>query len=50
MPGHSERENEEHYNYSMAEKAEKKRALEEVFSKVFNFEEYMPNKKTAGNA
>lgn len=34
MLGHYERVNEQHYNYSMAENAEKKRTLEEVFSKV----------------
>ena len=53
MLGHSEKVNEEHYNYSMAENtenAEKKRALENVFSKVFNFENYLPEEKKTGSA
>ncbi len=50
MLGHSERVNEEHYNYSMAENAEKKRALEEVFSKVLNFSDYLPEEKKTGSA
>ena len=50
MLGHSEKVNAEHYNYSMAENAEKKRALENVFSKVFNFEDYLPEEKKAGSA
>ncbi len=50
MLGHSERVNEQHYNYSMAENAEKKRSLEEVFSKVLKFEEFSSEKKTAINA
>ena len=33
------------YNYSMAENAEKKRALEEMFSKVFIFSEYVSENK-----
>ena len=50
MLGHYERVNEQHYNYSMAENAEKKRTLEEVFSKVLKFEEFSVEKKTAINA
>ena len=50
MLGHSEKVNEEHYNYSMAENAEKKRACEEVFSIVFNFEDYLSEEKKAGSA
>ena len=50
MLGHSEKVNEEHYNYSMAENAEKKRACEEVFSKVFNFSDYQPEEKKTGSA
>ena len=50
MLGHSEKVNEEHYNYSMAENAEKKRALENVFSKVFNFEDYKPEEKKTESA
>ena len=50
MLGHSERVNESHYNYSMAENAEKKAALEQVFSKVLKFEDYSDTKKKAGNA
>jgi hypothetical protein len=34
----------------MAENAEKKRTLEEVFSKVLKFEEFSVEKKTAINA
>lgn len=45
MLGHTERVNEQHYNYSMAENAEKKRALEKVFSNVFNFSDYIPEEK-----
>ena len=48
--GHTERVNEQHYNYSIVENAEKKRALEEVFSKVFKFEDYSSKNKTATNA
>ena len=40
MLGHTERVNEQFYNYSMAENAEKKRVLEKVFSNVFNFSDY----------
>ncbi len=50
MLGHSEKVNEEHYNYSMAESAEKKRALEEVYSKVFKFSDYLPEEKKTGSA
>ncbi|MBO6147446.1 MAG: site-specific integrase [Lachnospiraceae bacterium] len=50
MLGHSEKVNEEHYNYSMAENAEKKRACEEVFSKVFNFSDYQLEEKKTGSA
>lgn len=50
MLGHSERVNEQHYNYSMAEKAEKMRALEKVFSNVFNFSDYLPEEKKTGTA
>lgn len=49
MLGHSERVNELCYNYSMAENAEKKRALEDVFSNVFNISDYFPENKKAGN-
>ena len=49
MLGHSERVNELCYNYSMAENAEKKRALEEVFSNVFNFSDYISDNKKVGN-
>ena len=49
MLGHSERLNELCYNYSMAENAEKKRALEEMFSKVFIFSEYVSENKKIGN-
>jgi integrase len=49
MLGHSERVNELCYNYSMAENAEKKRALEEMFSKVFIFSEYVSENKKIGN-
>jgi len=45
MLGHTERVNEQFYNYSMAENAEKKRALEEVYSKVFKFSDYLPEEK-----
>ena len=50
MLGHSERINEEHYNYSMAENVEKKRALEKVYSKVFKISDYKPEEKKAGSA
>ena len=45
MLGHTEHVNEQFYNYSMAENAEKKRALEEVYSKVFKFSDYLPEEK-----
>ena len=48
--GHTERVNEQHYNYSIVENAEKKRALEEVFSKVLKFEDYQPETKKTGSA
>lgn len=50
MLGHTERVNEQHYNYSMAENTEKMRALEEVSSKVINFKAVSQDKKTAINA
>ncbi len=50
MLGHTERVNEQFYNYSMAENAEKKRALEEVYSKVFKFSDYLPEEKKTENA
>ncbi len=34
----------------MAEKAEKMRALEKVFSNVFNFSDYLPEEKKTGGA
>lgn len=50
MLGHTERVNEQHYNFSMAENAEKMRALEEVSSKVINFKSISQEKLKAGNA
>ena len=50
MLGHSEQVNERHYNYSMAENTEKKRALEELYSKVINLHDYMKEEKKTGNA
>lgn len=50
MLGHTERVNEQHYNFSTAENAEKLRALEEVSSKVINFKTLFQDKKTAINA
>jgi hypothetical protein len=34
----------------MAENTEKKRALEQMYSKVLNFEAYSEQRKSAGNA
>ena len=50
MLGHTERVNEQHYNYSIVENAEKKRALEQVYSKVFKFSDYLPKEKKTGSA
>ena len=50
MLGHTERVNEQHYNFSTAENAEKMRALEEVSSKVINFKSISQKKTKAGNA
>ncbi|MCR5410024.1 MAG: tyrosine-type recombinase/integrase [Lachnospiraceae bacterium] len=50
MLGHTERVNEQYYNYSMAENIEKKRALEQVYSKVFNFSDYISEEKKTGSA
>lgn len=50
MLGHTERVNEQFYNYSMAENAEKKRALEQVYAKVCNFSDYLPEEKKTGSA
>ena len=47
MLGHSERVNEQFYNYSTAENSEKAAALKEVSSKVINFSDYLQNKKKA---
>ena len=40
MLGHSERVNEQHYNYSTAENSEKLHALSQVSSKVINFSDF----------
>jgi len=50
MLGHTERVNERHYNYSMAENAEKKAALDQVYSKVFKISDYKPEEKKTGSA
>lgn len=47
MLGHSERVNEQHYNYSTAENTEKAAALKQLSSKVINIRDYLENKKTA---
>ena len=47
MLGHSERVNEQHYNYSTAENTEKAAALKEVSSNVINFRAILESKKTA---
>lgn len=45
--GHSERVNEQHYNFSRAERSEKLKAIEEMSSKVINFANYSNTKKIA---
>ena len=50
MLGHTERVNEQFYNYSMAENAEKKRALEQVYAKVYKISDYLPEEKKTGSA
>ena len=50
MLGHTERVNERHYNYCMAENAEKKAALDQVYSKVFKISDYQPEEKKTGSA
>lgn len=45
--GHSERVNERHYNYSIAEDAEKERVLALMSSKVINFPNALEHKKIA---
>jgi len=47
MLGHSEKVNEQYYNYSTAENSEKTKALTAVSSKVINIRDYLENKKTA---
>lgn len=45
--GHSERVNEQHYNFSRAERNEKIKAITEMSSKVINFTDYNSTKKIA---
>lgn len=47
MLGHSERVNEQHYNYSTAENSEKIEALTQVSSKVIRLSDFMDTKKIA---
>jgi integrase len=48
--GHSERVNGENYDYSTAENAEKKQAVEKVYSNVFKFSDYKNIHKKTGTA
>ena len=50
MMGNTEPVNKGHYNYSMAENAEKKAALDQVYSKVFKISDYKPEEKKTGSA
>ncbi len=50
MMGHSGRVNDMNYNYSIAERSEKKRALETVFPSVPNIEDYRSRIKKTRNA
>ena len=50
MLGHTERVNAEHYDYSTAETSEKMRAVEKVYSTVFNIFDYNPKTKNTGTA
>ena len=49
MLGHSERVNEQFYNYSVADNDEKKDAMEKLFSNVFQFSDYKQSMKVAGS-